>query len=85
MHALLHPSSRPTMLHTTNPISSEQANPTQHALDQVTRLLHYCVAFPDNSIVFRKSRMHLIQQTASGCILPLAIQVQIRCWGHLLL
>jgi hypothetical protein len=52
----------PTMLHTTNKIASEHANPTQHALDQVTRLLHYSVAFPDNSIVFHKSRMHLIQQ-----------------------
>jgi hypothetical protein len=45
----------PTMLHTMNTISSERANPTQHALDQVTRLLHYAAAFPDNSIVFHKS------------------------------
>ena len=52
----------PTMLPQTNKIASEQAKPTKHVQDQAIRLLQYAAAFPDNALVFHKSKMHLIQQ-----------------------
>ena len=52
----------PTMLQATNKIASEQAQPTQHVMDQVIHLLRYAATYPDNAIRFRKSKMHLILQ-----------------------
>jgi hypothetical protein len=52
----------PTMLPATNAISSEQAVPTKDVLAQAIRLLQYAAAYPDNAVVFHKSKMHVILQ-----------------------
>jgi hypothetical protein len=52
----------PTMLPATNAIASEQAVPTKDVLAQAIRLLQYAAAYPDNAIVFHKSKMHVILQ-----------------------
>jgi hypothetical protein len=48
----------PTMLPTTNHIASLQAQPTLAVKEQAIRLLQY----PNNAIVFKKSKMHVILQ-----------------------
>jgi hypothetical protein len=52
----------PTMLTTTNTIASLQANPTQAVRAQAVRLLQYAAAYPNNAIVYTKSKMHVILQ-----------------------
>jgi hypothetical protein len=52
----------PTMLPTTNHIASQQAQPTVAVRDQAIRLLQYAAAYPNNAIVFKKSKMHVILQ-----------------------
>jgi hypothetical protein len=52
----------PTMLPTTNHIASLQAQPTLAVKDQAIRLLQYAAAYPNNAIVFKKSKMHVILQ-----------------------
>jgi hypothetical protein len=52
----------PTMLPTTNHIASEQATPTAGVKARAIQLLRYAAAYPDNAIVFRKSKMQLIIQ-----------------------
>jgi hypothetical protein len=52
----------PTMLTTTNTIASLQAEPTQAVKAQAVRLLQYAAAYPNNAIVYTKSKMHVILQ-----------------------
>jgi hypothetical protein len=52
----------PTMLTTTNTIASQQAVPTQAVKAQAVRLLQYAAAYPNNAIVYKKSKMHVILQ-----------------------
>jgi hypothetical protein len=52
----------PTMLPATNAIASEQAVPTKDVLAQAVRLLQYAAAYPNNAVVFHKSKMHVILQ-----------------------
>jgi hypothetical protein len=52
----------PTMLPTTNHIASQQAQPTLAVKEQAVRLLQYAAAYPNNAIVFKKSKMHVILQ-----------------------
>jgi hypothetical protein len=52
----------PTMLTTTNHISSQQALPTQAVKEQAICLLRYAAAYPNNAIVYKKSKMHVILQ-----------------------
>jgi hypothetical protein len=52
----------PTMLTTTNHISSQQVLPTQAVKEQAIRLLQYTAAYPNNAIVYKKSKMHVILQ-----------------------
>jgi hypothetical protein len=52
----------PTMLTTTNTIASLQATPTQAVRAQAVRLLQYAAAYPNNAIVYNKSKMHVILQ-----------------------
>jgi hypothetical protein len=52
----------PTMLPTTNHIASEQSTPTAAVKARAVQLLQYAAAYPDNAIVFKKSKMHLIIQ-----------------------
>jgi hypothetical protein len=52
----------PTMLTTTNTIASLQAEPTQAVRAQAVRLLQYAAAYPNNTIVYTKSKMHVILQ-----------------------
>jgi hypothetical protein len=52
----------PTMLTTTSTINSEQAAPTQAVRAQAVRLLQYAAAYPNNAIVYKKSKMHVILQ-----------------------
>jgi hypothetical protein len=53
----------PTMFHETNYIASMQANATERVRDQAIRLLQYAAAYPNNAVVYRKSKMHVILQT----------------------
>lgn len=53
----------PTMLTATNAVASSQATPTQLVREQAIRLLQYARAFPDNRVVFHKSKMHFIIQS----------------------
>lgn len=52
----------PTMLTATNHIASQQALPTQAVRAQAERLLQYAAAYPNNAIVYKKSKMHVILQ-----------------------
>jgi hypothetical protein len=52
----------PTMLPTTNHIASLQALPTVAVKEQAIRLLQYAASYPNNAIVFKKSKMHVILQ-----------------------
>jgi hypothetical protein len=52
----------PTMLTTTNTIASLQSNPTQAVRAQAVRLLQCATAYPNNAIVYTKSKMHVILQ-----------------------
>ena len=52
----------PTMLTTTNTIASQQATPTQAVKAQAVKLLQYAAAYPNNAIVYKKSKMHVILQ-----------------------
>jgi hypothetical protein len=52
----------PTMLTTTNTIASLQSKPTQALRAQAVRLLQYAAAYPNNAIVYTKSKMHVILQ-----------------------
>jgi hypothetical protein len=52
----------PTMLTTTNTIASQQAIPTEAVKAQAVRLLQYAAAHPNNAIVYKKSKMHVILQ-----------------------
>jgi hypothetical protein len=52
----------PTMLTTTNNIASQQALPTQAVKAQAIKLLQYAAAYPNNAIVYKKSKMHVILQ-----------------------
>ena len=53
----------PTMLTACNTVASSQACPTERVKEQAMRLLQYARAFPDNSVVFHKSKMHFIIQS----------------------
>jgi hypothetical protein len=52
----------PTMLTITNTIASQMAVPTQAVKAQAVRLLQYAAAYPNNAIVYKKSKMHVILQ-----------------------
>jgi uncharacterized membrane protein YgcG len=52
----------PTMLTICNTIASEQAKPTEAVKAHAVRLLQYAARYPNNEIVFHKSKMHLIIQ-----------------------
>jgi hypothetical protein len=52
----------PVLLTAVGDISSSQANPTELVKDMAVRLLQYARAFPNNEIVYRKSKMHFIVQ-----------------------
>jgi hypothetical protein len=52
----------PLMLPAVNDMGSRQATPTQEVKEMGVRLLQYSRAFPNNEVVFRKSKMHFIMQ-----------------------
>jgi hypothetical protein len=52
----------PTMLTICLRISSEQAAPTEAVKAHAVRLLQYAARYPNNELVFQKSKMHLIIQ-----------------------
>lgn len=53
----------PTILPAVTTISSLQSKPTKAVAAAMTRLLHYCAAYPDNSIVFHACDMRLVIQS----------------------
>ena len=53
----------PTMHTACNTVASSQARPIEGVKEQAIRLLQYVRAFPDNSVVLHKSKMHFIIQS----------------------
>ena len=53
----------PTILTAVNKISMEQANPTQHTVHAVDRLLSYTQQFPNNGVIIKPSNMQMTAQS----------------------
>jgi hypothetical protein len=52
----------PVLLTAVCDVSSSQANPTERVKEMAVRLLQHARAFPNNEVVYRKSKMHFILQ-----------------------